>query len=78
LAPGTVQPILIRFEGVEWLESWWEDVDPADVGRPRRRYYRLTHEGAELARNAIARAEQMKLISARRRESFKPILGGAS
>jgi PadR family transcriptional regulator len=60
-APGTVQPILMRFEGIEWLESRWEVLDPSEAGRPRRRYYRLTREGAELARNALARAEQRLL-----------------
>ena len=58
LAPGSVQPILIRFEGIKWLESYWEILDPSEAGRPRRRYYRLTREGAELARNALVRAEQ--------------------
>jgi DNA-binding PadR family transcriptional regulator len=57
-APGTVQPILIRFEGIEWLESRWEVLNPSEAGRPRRRYYRLTREGAELARNALVRSEQ--------------------
>jgi PadR family transcriptional regulator PadR len=60
LAPGTVQPILIRFEGIEWLESRWEVLNPSEAGRPRRRYYRLTREGAELARNAIVQAERRK------------------
>src|SRR5690242_20033639 len=56
-APGTVQPILIRFEGIEWLESRWEVLGPEDA-RPRRRYYRLTRDGAEMARNALVRAER--------------------
>jgi len=34
-------PILARLEGVGWLESGWEDVDPTVVGRPALRYYRL-------------------------------------
>ncbi|RVX40756.1 PadR family transcriptional regulator [Nonomuraea polychroma] len=54
LAPGTIHPILARFEGIGWLESRFEDVDPHKAGRPRRRYYWLTSEGAEQARNALA------------------------
>jgi len=49
LASGTVHPIMARLEGLGWLESRWDDVDPAAVGRPRRRYYRLTPDGVELA-----------------------------
>jgi len=56
LASGTVHPILARLEGVGWLSSRWEDVDPSTAGRPARRYYRLTASGAESARAALARA----------------------
>lgn len=55
-APGTIHPILARFEGIGWLESRFEDVDPHEMGRPRRRYYRLTTQGAEQARTALDRA----------------------
>ncbi len=54
LPSGTVHPILARLEGVGWVESGWEEVDPRDVGRPRRRYYRLTPEGARAAERALA------------------------
>jgi len=56
LASGTVHPILARLEAIGWLTSRWEDVDPAAAGRPARRYYRLTAEGAVEAQAAIARA----------------------
>lgn len=56
LATGTVHPILARLEGVGWLESRWEDVDPRVEGRAPRRYYRLTADGVESARDALARA----------------------
>lgn len=56
LPSGTIHPILSRFEGLGWLESRWEDVVPQDEGRPRRRYYKLTEEGAERARIALAQA----------------------
>ena len=41
LPSGVVYPILRRLEGAGRLVSWWEDVDPVAVGRPRRRVYRL-------------------------------------
>ena len=56
LPSGTVHPILARFEGLGWLESHWEDINPRFEGRPARRYYRLTPGGAEAARAALARA----------------------
>ena len=55
LPSGTVHPILARLEGCGWVESRWEEVDPKREGRPRRRYYRLTPDGAELALTALAR-----------------------
>ena len=57
LPSGTIHPILARLEGLDWLESRWEDSAAAHAeGRPRRRYYQLTTDGAELARAALARA----------------------
>ena len=56
LPSGTVHPILARLEGLRWLESFWEDIDPRDEGRPARRYYRLTAAGADSARAALVRA----------------------
>lgn len=56
LASGTIHPILARLEDLGWLESRWEEIDPAKEGRPRRRYYRLTENGAEAARIALAQA----------------------
>lgn len=56
LQSGTIHPILARLEGLGWLESRWEDIKPEEEGRPRRRYYRLTEDGAERARIALAQA----------------------
>jgi PadR family transcriptional regulator, regulatory protein PadR len=58
LPSGTIHPILARLEGTfGWLESRWEDADIAlAAGRPRRRYYWLTTDGAERARIALAGA----------------------
>jgi len=55
LASGTVHPILARLERIGWVASRWEDIDPSVEGRPARRYYRITAQGAEAARLALAR-----------------------
>jgi DNA-binding PadR family transcriptional regulator len=56
LRSGTVHPILARLEGVGWLQSRWEGIDPQIEGRPARRYYRLTADGVSAANAALARA----------------------
>jgi PadR family transcriptional regulator, regulatory protein PadR len=56
LPSGTIHPILARLQGLGWLESRWEDAVPQEEGRPRRRYYKLTEDGAERARIALAQA----------------------
>jgi PadR family transcriptional regulator PadR len=60
LPSGTVHPILARLEGVRWVESRWEDIDPRVEGRPARRYYKLTSTGIEHARHALANAYRAK------------------
>ncbi len=70
LPSGTVHPILARLEGVGWLASRWEDVDPREAGRPARRYYRLTTDGAAVARAALAKAY-------RPRQRLRPLGGEA-
>lgn len=55
LEPGTIYPILVAFEGADWLSSREEEIDVHAAGRPRRRYYLLTAEGAAAARSAFAR-----------------------
>ena len=56
LPSGTIHPILARLERLGWVESSWEEIDPHEQGRPRRRYYKLSPDGAERARIALARA----------------------
>ena len=53
LASGTLYPILLRLEQAKWLESRWETEDPKALGRPRRRFYRVTGPGAKQARGVI-------------------------
>jgi PadR family transcriptional regulator, regulatory protein PadR len=57
LPSGTIHPILARLERVGWLESSWEEVDPHEKGRPRRRYYRLNPNGIATVQAALQRAE---------------------
>jgi PadR family transcriptional regulator PadR len=59
LAGGSLYPVLMRLERAGMLVSDWEAVDPSEAGRPRRRLYRLTSEGAQYARQAIAEAQQL-------------------
>lgn len=77
LPSGTIHPILARLERCGWLESDWEKIDPAEQGRPRRRYYWLTREGAARARNALAGAPSY--IKERPQTASRTVLeGGAS
>lgn len=62
LPSGTIHPILARLQGYGWLQSRWEDIDPVKEGRPRRRYYRLSTQGAEYARTALARVHTPRTL----------------
>lgn len=53
LLPGTTYPILQRLLDHGWLIDEWEDLNPHEAARPRRRYYRLTDDGASQAREAL-------------------------
>lgn len=57
LSSGTLYPILFRLEWAEWLASRWENGDPKALGRPRRRYYRVTEVGRQKARAAVRELE---------------------
>jgi PadR family transcriptional regulator PadR len=54
LASGTLYPILLRFEQAGWLASRWEEADPSELGRPRRRLYHVTGIGAKKTKAAFA------------------------
>ncbi|MEV0838535.1 PadR family transcriptional regulator [Actinocatenispora sera] len=51
---GTLYPILTRLQQAGWVAAEWETADPSELGRPPRRYYRLTPDGAASARSALA------------------------
>lgn len=62
LPSGTVYPILSRLEQAGWLKSQWERGDPSHLGRPRRRFYRLTAEGVRVGRET---AVELTKVAAR-------------
>ena len=51
---GKLYPILARLESAGWLVKEQELIDPASAGRPARRTYRLTAEGARRAHLELA------------------------
>lgn len=54
LASGTLYPLLLRLEQAGWIASRWEARERPG-GRPRRRFHRLSPDGAEHARRSLAR-----------------------
>lgn len=64
---GTLYPLLDRLEHAGWLKSTWENVDPRELGRPRRRLYRLTGAGVRAAKD--------RLIDRGKAPSLKPASG---
>lgn len=54
LASGTLYPILMRLETAGWLRSQWEAGDPAELGRPRKRFYFITGEGRSQLASDVA------------------------
>ena len=53
LKSGTLYPLLDRMVTEGWLDARWEEVDPAEAARPRRRFYRLTGAGVHEARQIL-------------------------
>lgn len=60
LLSGTLYPILHRLERLGWVNAEFENVDPSEVGRPRRRYYRLKALAQPIAREALVRRGYLK------------------
>lgn len=73
LPSGTIHPILARLERVGWLTSSWEELDPSEAGRPRRRYYKLDPNSIAVARSALARSQS----TSAGRTGFRPGLAGS-
>jgi PadR family transcriptional regulator, regulatory protein PadR len=56
LPSGTLYPMLARLQQDGLVDSQWEEQRPDAGGRPPRKYYRLTAEGARVARLELAHA----------------------
>jgi PadR family transcriptional regulator, regulatory protein PadR len=65
LPSGTLYPMLARLEQEGLVESEWEPQRSDAGGRPPRKYYRLTAEGARVARLELAQASARGRRSAR-------------
>ena len=63
LKSGSLYPILMRLEDRGLLESEWQP--SSHPGRPARRMYRLTTQGAVFARKELASANQEVLRTPR-------------
>lgn len=72
LPSGTLYPILRRLERAGVIVGRWEDGDAGALGRPRRRYYSLTAEGAAHARLQLA---QLDAVARGRRRGIGPARG---
>ena len=70
-AHGTLYKALGRLEAAGLLASHWEDA-AAIEGRPRRRLYELTGEGARMAEQAAAGAEPGPVRRAPRLSGAEP------
>ena len=63
LPSGTVYPALRRLEKAGLLSSRWEEAAEAyAVGRPRRRIYELTREGAATLPEAEGKLAEMRRL----------------
>jgi DNA-binding PadR family transcriptional regulator len=51
---GTMYPLLSKLLNAGWLTASKEDIDPRVAGRPARRTYRITGDGAAVARIQLA------------------------
>jgi PadR family transcriptional regulator, regulatory protein PadR len=54
LGSGTMYPLLQRLEIAGWIEGEWEKAEPSEIGRPRRRLYKLTRSGQAAATKELA------------------------
>jgi PadR family transcriptional regulator, regulatory protein PadR len=62
LFSGTLYPILQRMENEGWLVGTWEDDPPTVLGRPNRKYYKLTGVGQTQAEKAMINERTRKFF----------------
>lgn len=55
---GSLYPALAKLERAGWIVGEREPIDPREEGRPARRYYMLTAEGATTGAAALAEFSQ--------------------
>jgi DNA-binding PadR family transcriptional regulator len=79
LASGTLYPMLGRLQQQGLVTAEWEPVPAAAGGRPPRKYYQLTGEGARVARLELAQAALATRPTAQRgeRHPARPAHGDA-
>lgn len=53
IAYGALLPLLIRLEEAGWLIGDWEPIDPKVVGRPKRKYFRMSEDGMARAKELV-------------------------
>jgi PadR family transcriptional regulator, regulatory protein PadR len=79
LPSGTLYPMLARLEDEGLVSSEWEPRAEDGAGRPPRKYYRLTGEGARVARLQLAQAAPAgRRAAARAAWPFPPRTAGES
>ncbi|MFE7129706.1 PadR family transcriptional regulator [Streptomyces sp. NPDC057638] len=79
LPNGTLFPLLERLQQAGWVERYWEaDASAEAEGRPRRRFYRLSAKGADLAPHALAEATANAPSTVRSGTLAPGLAGGSS
>ncbi|MDJ0343345.1 helix-turn-helix transcriptional regulator [Streptomyces sp. H10-C2] len=63
LKSGSLYPILARLERQGVIKSEKEEIDASEMGRPARRYYKVTGEGARAARLALAELHEITRVT---------------
>jgi PadR family transcriptional regulator PadR len=62
---GVLYPVLIRYRNAGWLEDRWEDKTPVELGRPKRRFYRLMPAGQRAFDRGLIKAQAGEFAWAR-------------
>jgi PadR family transcriptional regulator, regulatory protein PadR len=58
MTSGSLYPTLAKVERAGWIRGEREPIDPREQGRPARRYYMLTAEGATTGAAALTEFSQ--------------------
>lgn len=59
LGSGTLYPLMQRLAAAGWIVGEWEKVNPSEVGRPKRRLYKLTRSGQAAALKEFAQYQTL-------------------